>query len=84
MMEKRKVKKQGIVVSDKMEKTIVVKVQRQFVHPIYKKVVRKHKKFKAHDENNECNIGDVVMIQESRPISKDKCWVLDKIIEKRK
>ena len=83
-MLNRKVTKTGIVVSDKMDKTIVVRVERQFKHPLYKKIVRKHKKFKAHDENNECNIGDVVMISESRPISRDKRWVLSKIIERRK
>lgn len=80
----KKQKKIGIVVSDKMDKTIVVRVQRQFMHPLYKKVVRMHKKFKAHDENNECNIGDTVEIVESRPHSKDKCWELTRIIEKSK
>lgn len=83
-MANRKVTKTGIVVSDKMDKTIVVKVERQYKHPLYKKIVRKHKKFKAHDEKNECNIGDMVLIQESRPISRDKKWVLSKIIERRK
>ncbi|MCD4796635.1 MAG: 30S ribosomal protein S17 [Candidatus Cloacimonetes bacterium] len=83
-MANRKVTKTGIVVSDKMDKTIVVKVERQYKHPLYKKIVRKHKKFKAHDEKNECNIGDMVLIQESRPISRDKKWVLNKIIERRK
>jgi small subunit ribosomal protein S17 len=80
----RKAIRIGIVVSDKMDKTIVVKVKRQYKHPLYKKVVRRDKKFKAHDENNECQIGDLVQIQESRPLSKDKCWVLNKIIEKSK
>jgi len=80
----RKVTKIGVVVSDKMDKTIVVKVKRQFKHPLYKKVVRKDKKFKAHDENNECRIGDVVMIREHRPLSKDKCWVLAEIVERSK
>lgn len=83
-MANRKVTKTGIVVSDKMDKTIVVKVERQYKHPLYKKIVRKHKKFKAHDEKNECNIGDMVLIQESRPISRDKRWVLNKVIERRK
>ena len=83
-MANRKVTKTGIVVSDKMDKTIVVKVERQYKHPLYKKIVRKHKKFKAHDEKNECNIGDMVLIQESRPISRDKRWILNKIIERRK
>ncbi len=84
MSETRKVTRLGIVVSDKMDKTIVVKVERQFIHPLYKKTVRKHKKFKVHDENNECKIGDKVMIRESRPLSKDKSWTLDKIIERSK
>ncbi|MCD4828785.1 MAG: 30S ribosomal protein S17 [Candidatus Cloacimonetes bacterium] len=80
----RKVTKTGVVVSDKMDKTIVVKVNRQFKHPLYKKVVRKDKKFKAHDENNDCRIGDVVTIREHRPISRDKCWVLAEIVERSK
>ncbi|MDO9578091.1 MAG: 30S ribosomal protein S17 [Candidatus Cloacimonadales bacterium] len=81
---KNKVTKTGKVISDKMDKTIVVLVERQYKHPLYKKIVRKHKKFKAHDENNECNIGDIVLIMESKPISKDKKWILSKIIEKSK
>jgi small subunit ribosomal protein S17 len=83
-MANRKVTKTGIVLSDKMDKTIVVNVERQYKHPLYKKIVRKHKKFKAHDENNECNTGDTVLISESRPISREKRWVLTKIIERRK
>ena len=83
-MAKNKVTKTGTVISDKMDKTIVVLVERQYKHPLYKKIVRKHKKFKAHDENNECNIGDIVLIMESKPISKDKKWILSKIIEKSK
>ena len=77
----RRLTRVGVVVSDKMDKTIVVSVERQFKHSLYKKIVRKHKKFKAHDEKNECKIGDVVQIQESKPISRDKRWVLKKIIE---
>lgn len=84
MQERRKVTKIGIVVSDKMDKTIVVKVQRQYKHPLYKKIVRKHKKFKAHDEKNECKIGDTVQIAESRPLSREKKWRLDSIIERSK
>jgi len=80
----RKLTKTGIVVSDKMDKTIVVKVERQFKHPLYKKIVRRHKKFKAHDEKNECKIGDVVLIEESNPISRHKRWSLSKIITKSK
>ena len=83
-MANRKVTKTGIVISDKMDKTIVVNVERQYKHPLYKKIVRRHKKFKAHDENNECNIGDTVLISESRPLSRDKRWVLSKIIERTK
>lgn len=83
-MPKTKATKIGIVVSDKMDKTIVVNVERQFKHPLYKKIVRKNKKFKAHDEKNECNIGDKVEIVESKPISKQKKWALKQIIERRK
>ena len=79
-----KLTKTGIVVSDKMDKTIVVKVERQFKHPLYKKIVRRHKNFKAHDENNECHVGDTVLIMEHKPISKDKKWILSRIIERRK
>ncbi len=83
-MANRKVLKTGVVVSDKMDKTIVVKVERQYKHPLYKKIVRKHNKFKVHDEENECNIGDTIEIKENRPLSKDKKWTLNRIIEKRK
>lgn len=84
MTQGRKLTKQGIVVSDKMDKTIVVRVERQFKHPLYKKIVRRHKKFKAHDENNECKVGDIVLIQESKPISKYKKWVLNKVLVRSK
>lgn len=67
---------QGVVVSDKSDKTIVVKVERRFSHPLLKKTVRQSKKYKAHDELNTFKIGDIVSIQESKPISKDKCWVV--------
>ena len=67
---------QGTVVSDKNEKTVVVKVERRFTHPVMKKTVRSTKKYKAHDENNACKVGDQVFIQESAPISKDKRWVV--------
>ncbi|UIJ73823.1 30S ribosomal protein S17 [Aurantimonas sp. HBX-1] len=67
---------QGTVVSDKNEKTVVVLVERRFTHPLFKKTVRRSKKYKAHDENNQCKVGDMVSIQESRPISKDKSWVV--------
>lgn len=72
----------GEVVSNAGDKTIVVKVVRQFAHPIYKKFVHKSKKFHAHDEKNECGKGDVVKIQETRPYSKLKCWRLVEIVEK--
>ena len=67
---------QGTVVSDKNDKTIVVKVERRFTHPLFKKTVRRSKNYKAHDEANACKVGDRVSIQESRPISKDKNWVV--------
>ena len=67
---------QGTVVSDKNEKTVVVKVERRFTHPVMKKIVRRSKKYKAHDENNTHKVGDQVSIQESAPISKDKRWVV--------
>ncbi|MFA5479398.1 MAG: 30S ribosomal protein S17 [Candidatus Muiribacteriota bacterium] len=72
----------GVVVSDKMDKTVVVSVDNIFRHPRYKKVVRKSKKFKAHDENNECGIGDKVKMMETRPLSKDKRWRVVEIVEK--
>ena len=74
----------GIVVSDKADKTVVVNVQRQVVHPKYGKIVRLNKKYKAHDENNECGIGDTVRIMETRPLSKTKRWRLVEILEKAK
>jgi small subunit ribosomal protein S17 len=67
---------QGVVVSDKNDKTVVVKVERRFPHPLLKKTVRQSKNYKAHDEENRCKVGDIVSIQESRPISKDKRWVV--------
>ena len=74
--------KVGIVVSNKMEKTIVVKVESRFSHPIYLKTIVKTKKYLAHDELSECNIGDQVLVQECRPLSKRKRWKLVKIISK--
>ncbi|WP_336288580.1 MULTISPECIES: 30S ribosomal protein S17 [unclassified Bartonella] len=67
---------QGVVVSDRNDKTVVVKVERYYSHPLLKKTVRQSKKYKAHDENNQFKIGDQISIQESRPISKDKCWIV--------
>ena len=66
----------GKVISNKMEKTVVVAVTRLFQHPVYKKTMKRVTKFKAHDENNKCNIGDTVKIIETRPISKEKRWVV--------
>ncbi|MBW7851304.1 MAG: 30S ribosomal protein S17 [Rhodospirillales bacterium] len=65
---------QGVVVSDKMDKTVVVRVERRVMHPVYKKFIRRTKKYSAHDENNTHKVGDVVRIQECRPLSKNKCW----------
>ncbi|MBB4266034.1 30S ribosomal protein S17 [Roseospira visakhapatnamensis] len=65
---------QGVVVSDKNDKTIVVKVERRFMHPVYKKFIRRSKKFAAHDEANQCKVGDVVRIRECAPFSKRKTW----------
>ena len=66
----------GTVVSDKNDKTVVVKVERRFTHPVMQKTVRSTKKYKAHDESNACKVGDMVFIQESKPISKDKRWIV--------
>ena len=75
---------EGVVVSDKGDKTIVVKVERTFLHPVLKKTVRRSKKYHAHDENNECSIGDTVKVMETRPLSKTKRWRLVQIIERAK
>lgn len=80
---RRKVR-DGIVISDKMEKTVVVLVQEMKPHPLYKKVVRHARRFKAHDESNECREGDRVRIAETRPLSKEKRWRVDAILEKAK
>ena len=74
----------GIVTSDKMDKTVVVSVKDKVKHPLYKKIVNHTIKLKAHDENNECGIGDTVKVMECRPLSKDKRWRLVEIIEKAK
>jgi small subunit ribosomal protein S17 len=74
----------GVVVSDKMQKTIIVRVDRKVQHPQYKKYVRHRKKFKVHDEKNECKIGDRVRIEESRPLSRDKRWRLSAVLERAK
>lgn len=72
----------GKVVSNKMDKTIVVAIENHVQHPVYKKIVKKTYKLKAHDENNECNIGDTVKVMETRPLSKDKRWRLVSVVAK--
>ena len=72
----------GIVISDKMEKTVVVKVENRYPHPIYAKTVVKTRKYLVHDEMGECNIGDQVLVQECRPLSRRKRWTLNKILSK--
>ena len=74
----------GKVVSDKMDKTIVVAVEDHVKHPLYNKIVKRTYKLKAHDENNECKVGDTVKVMETRPLSKDKRWRLEEIMEKAK
>ncbi len=74
----------GVVVSDKMDKTVVVAIKDNVKHPLYKKIIKRTVKVKAHDENNECGIGDKVSIMETRPLSKDKRWRVAGIIEKAK
>ena len=85
-MEERNLRKTrtGKVVSDKMDKTIVVAIQDNVKHPLYNKIVKRTYKLKAHDENNECNIGDTVKVMETRALSKDKRWRLVEIIERAK
>ena len=85
-MEERNLRKTrvGKVVSNKMDKTIVVAIEDRVKHPLYKKIVDRTYKLKAHDENNECNIGDRVKVMETRPLSKDKRWRLFEIVEKAK
>lgn len=74
----------GIVTSDKMDKTVVVSIKDRVKHPLYGKIVNKTVKVKAHDENNECGVGDRVLVMETRPLSKDKRWRVAEIIEKAK
>ena len=86
MSEQRGLRKTrvGMVVSDKMDKTVVVEIKERVRHPLYGKIMNQTSKLKAHDENNECGIGDTVRIMETRPLSKDKCWRLVEIVEKAK
>jgi small subunit ribosomal protein S17 len=72
----------GLVVSDKMDKTVVVEVKRLVAHPLYHKIIRRRVKIKAHDPENNCNIGDKVLLEETRPISRDKHWRVKQILEK--
>ena len=91
-MEQTEVKKRttsrksriGVVVSSKMDKSVVVAIEKRVQHPLYKKFFKKTTKFMAHDEKNECGIGDTVKIMETRPLSKNKCWRLVEIVEKAK
>lgn len=86
MAEERNVRKVrvGKVVNDKMNKTVVVAVERKVPHALYNKPMVSTKRFKAHDENNECQVGDTVKIVETRPLSKDKCWRVVEILERQK
>ena len=86
MSEQRGLRKTrvGTVVSDKMDKTIVVEIKERVRHPLYGKIMNQTSKLKAHDEKNECGMGDTVRIMETRPLSKDKCWRLVEIVEKAK
>jgi small subunit ribosomal protein S17 len=76
--------REGMVISDRMDKTVVVRVDMRVQHPLYKRVIRRSVRFKAHDENNECNIGDRVRIMETRPLSATKRWRVDEILERAK
>jgi len=82
MSLEQKMIRSGIVVSNKADKTVVVKVERKFQHPLYNRTVKQSKKFMAHDETNACQIGDVVKIVESRPLSKRKRWMVLEIVQK--
>ena len=86
MAEERGIRKTrvGVVVSDKMDKTIVVEIRTRVKHPLYGKIMNRTEKFKAHDENNECGIGDTVRVMETRPLPKDKRWRLVEVVEKAK
>ncbi len=86
MSETRGMRKEriGVVVSDKMDKTIIVEIRNRVKHPLYGKIMNRTTKLKAHDENNECGVGDTVRVMETRPLSKDKRWRLVEIVEKAK
>jgi small subunit ribosomal protein S17 len=72
----------GLVVSDKMDKTVVVAIEKRVMHPVYKKYVKRRKKYKVHDENNECRVGDEVLIEETRPLSKHKRWRFKEMVRR--
>ncbi|MDR1841633.1 MAG: 30S ribosomal protein S17 [Holophagales bacterium] len=82
MSQENKLIRNGTVVSNKADKTVVVKVERKFQHPLYSRTVKSSKKYMAHDENNACQVGDVVKIMESRPLSKRKRWVVVDVVQK--
>jgi len=82
MERNRRKMREGVVVSDKMDKTIVVRIERLVKHPMYNKIVRRYTKLKAHDEKNECRVGDFVQVMETRPLSKTKRWRLTEIISR--
>ena len=86
MMSERNLRKTrtGIVVSDKMDKTVVIAIEDNVRHPLYKKIVKRTVRLKAHDENNECRVGDRVTVMKTRHLSKDKCWRVTAIVEKAK
>ena len=84
MRETKRKQREGVVVSDRADKTIVVRVERRVRHPIYKRVMRLSARFKAHDENNECRMGDKVRIMETRPLSATKNWRVVEILERAK
>jgi small subunit ribosomal protein S17 len=75
--------KTGIVVSTKMEKTIILSVEEKYAHPLYGKILKKTKRFMAHDEQNECTLGDIVIISETRPLSRKKRWIVKQIFNKK-
>jgi small subunit ribosomal protein S17 len=81
-VETNRKKMTGVVVKDKMDKTVVIEVEKFLKHPKYHKYLKTKKRYKAHDEKNECNVGDRVLIVESRPLSKEKRWVVKEIVEK--
>ena len=84
-MSERRIKKtiEGVVISDKMDKTVVVESRRLVKHPVYKKLVKRRSRYKAHDEKNQCKIGDRVLIVETRPLSKHKRWRVRQVVEER-